>query len=390
MMAINIVSMLVLSFQIFYCGVSIYHCLNTKTTSIRSNKVELNKISVIIPLYNSEKTIEQCLQSILKGNSKYVREIIIINDNSIDNSLGVVRKVRESRIPIFVINQEITQSGKSAALLLGIQTALSNQVAEEVVLLDADIVLKANAIENLLRFHKIEGNFYTSGLIYPYPSYKGYREQSIVMDRIYRQSVLQRVRSKFAVSNFPGGIGIVNISKYSRHLKTGFLEDLTATYKVLSNNEYISILDKVIAYEIERNSYKGVYLQRVRWTAGNLQNISGLLKSLFRAKGMVKKYLILSYPIMWYVQHYLIFLGIFLIVTYKTNFYLFVNFVLYFIQIIIANNTFAEEKAISFPGVIIHIIVFPIIISMALVEGIFQVIRHRSFFFREPKFYSRS
>ena len=39
------------------------------------------KVSVIIPVYNGEKTIKNCLQNIIKKNKSLKKEIIVINDN---------------------------------------------------------------------------------------------------------------------------------------------------------------------------------------------------------------------------------------------------------------------------------------------------------------------
>ena len=43
-------------------------------------------LSIIIPVYNCEKYIEECIQSIIKQEKDFV-EIIIINDGSTDNTL---------------------------------------------------------------------------------------------------------------------------------------------------------------------------------------------------------------------------------------------------------------------------------------------------------------
>lgn len=49
------------------------------------------KISVIIPVYNTEKYIENCLMSIVEQTySNY--EIILVNDGSLDNSITIVKK----------------------------------------------------------------------------------------------------------------------------------------------------------------------------------------------------------------------------------------------------------------------------------------------------------
>ncbi len=47
-------------------------------------------VSVIIPVYNVEKFIEECLKSVIVQTLKNI-EIIIINDGSTDNSLKYVR-----------------------------------------------------------------------------------------------------------------------------------------------------------------------------------------------------------------------------------------------------------------------------------------------------------
>ncbi|MCX5781729.1 MAG: glycosyltransferase [Elusimicrobia bacterium] len=62
-----------------------------------------NKISVIVPCYNSEKTIHQCLESFLAQDIK-LKEIIVVDDCSKDDTLKVVEKIKEeSNIPIVIV-----------------------------------------------------------------------------------------------------------------------------------------------------------------------------------------------------------------------------------------------------------------------------------------------
>ena len=53
------------------------------------------KISVIIPVYNVEKYLRICLESILNQNFKGY-EIILINDGSTDNSLNICREYEKN------------------------------------------------------------------------------------------------------------------------------------------------------------------------------------------------------------------------------------------------------------------------------------------------------
>ena len=63
-------------------------------------------VSIIIPVYNVEEYIEECLKSILAQTYKDI-ELLIVDDGSTDNSLGLIReyenkfkKIRNCRLPL--------------------------------------------------------------------------------------------------------------------------------------------------------------------------------------------------------------------------------------------------------------------------------------------------
>ena len=60
------------------------------------------KVSIIVPIYNTEKYIEKCLNSLVNQTLRDI-EIICVNDGSTDNSMIIVRKFanKDSRIKIF-------------------------------------------------------------------------------------------------------------------------------------------------------------------------------------------------------------------------------------------------------------------------------------------------
>lgn len=70
------------------------------------------KISVIIPIYNTEKYIKKCLESIIVQNLKEI-EIICVNDGSTDNSLEVLKQYQNIDSRILVINKN--NGGSSSA-----------------------------------------------------------------------------------------------------------------------------------------------------------------------------------------------------------------------------------------------------------------------------------
>ena len=59
-----------------------------------TDKKEMAKVSIIIPVYNSEKYIRKCLNSIRNQTYKNY-EVIVLNDGSKDNSLAELKKYKQ-------------------------------------------------------------------------------------------------------------------------------------------------------------------------------------------------------------------------------------------------------------------------------------------------------
>ena len=78
------------------------------------------KISIIIPVYNTEKTLKRCLNSIL--DQKYEDyEIILVNDGSKDNSEKVILEYKEKSDKIKYFFKQ--NSGVADTRNLGIEKA---------------------------------------------------------------------------------------------------------------------------------------------------------------------------------------------------------------------------------------------------------------------------
>lgn len=95
------------------------------------------KISIIIPAFNCQNTIEKTIKSVLNQSYKNL-EIIIINDGSTDNTLDILIELEKDDKRIMVINQE--NKGVSAARNKGIEVATGEYIA----FVDADDILDKN------------------------------------------------------------------------------------------------------------------------------------------------------------------------------------------------------------------------------------------------------
>ena len=63
------------------------------------------KLSIVVPIYNMEKYLKQCLNSCINQTLKDI-EIICVNDGSTDNSLNIIREYAAKDSRIKIINQD--------------------------------------------------------------------------------------------------------------------------------------------------------------------------------------------------------------------------------------------------------------------------------------------
>jgi glycosyltransferase involved in cell wall biosynthesis len=108
-------------------------------------------VSIIIPMYNSEKYIFNCLESIIDASVDISTEIIAVDDGSTDNTLNEVKRfMHKYHLPIYVIKQ--VNMNASVARNIGMNVAKGKYM----FFLDADDVIYPNVLSEL--FHAIEND----------------------------------------------------------------------------------------------------------------------------------------------------------------------------------------------------------------------------------------
>lgn len=98
------------------------------------------KYTLIIPVYNVEKYLDRCLNSIINQSYKDL-EIILINDGSTDNSLDICYKYATNDPRIKVFNQE--NQGVACARNIG----LENATGDYLMFIDSDDYIERDAVE---------------------------------------------------------------------------------------------------------------------------------------------------------------------------------------------------------------------------------------------------
>ena len=183
---------------------------------------------------------------------------------------------------------------------------------------------------------------------------------------------------------------MVDFPRYSSLLVDGFLEDLVATYRVLATGGRIAILNQVLAYEVERQTLRGLLLQRIRWTIGAIENLRASSRSAQARSGLNQKILILSYHVMWELQYYVITAGLIMSAVQRQYAAVFLMpWILYVLQILRSVWLGRSHYRNSAMGIAVHCLAYPVILTAALAGAGGMLLKSRRFYFRTQVLFSR-
>lgn len=101
-----------------------------------------DKVSIIVPVYNSEKTLKRCLESLINQSYKNI-EILLINDGSQDGSIDICNEYAKKESRIVLISQD--NAGVSSARNVGIL----NSTGKFLSFVDSDDFVANTFIEKL-------------------------------------------------------------------------------------------------------------------------------------------------------------------------------------------------------------------------------------------------
>ena len=178
----------------------------------------LIKSSLIIPVWNAENTIYDCVLSAIKAN-KSPQEIIIVNDNSNDNTLKIVNEILKvhSKVKIFSLSKNI---GPAAARDFGVKK--SN--GKILFFTDSDTILLKNTFVNALKTIEKYNADAVSGIYHPEPINLGHAE---LYKAIFFYFQFSKYKKPFEYETFNGQIAAIkrsvylNVGGYNSKIKWG-------------------------------------------------------------------------------------------------------------------------------------------------------------------------
>ena len=120
-------------------------------------------VSIIVPMYNSEKYIERCVKSLISQSYKNI-EIVLVDDGSKDKTIEILKiyKDKDSRIKLY----KKKNRGASSARNYGLEKCTGNYI----LFVDADDYIDSNMVQDMLSMVDITTNtmvFSGNDEIYP-------------------------------------------------------------------------------------------------------------------------------------------------------------------------------------------------------------------------------
>tara|TARA_Y100001933_G_C18902533_1_gene523149 strand:- start:9 stop:1103 length:1095 start_codon:yes stop_codon:yes gene_type:complete len=112
-----------------------------------------NYISVVLPTHNEEKNIIPIIQEIIERNNKFEIEIIVVDDNSIDNTENLIRNFSKKNREVRLISR-IDRFGLSSAIKEGCLSARGDIIA----VMDSDGQHEVKSLINAIDFLNTNSN----------------------------------------------------------------------------------------------------------------------------------------------------------------------------------------------------------------------------------------
>lgn len=262
-----------------------------KPTKLKEHPI----ISFIIPAYNEEKNIAQCLNSIYDCITEYngPAEIIVIDDGSIDHTYEIAwatiefNKRKQPNIRAKVV-RHTTNLGKIEAIKTGINKTLGNITA----IVDADSYWKPNTLKELLAYMQKEEKAAVTGYVHPTNPEKERKKENtyIRLQQLEYSQGLAIFRNAQDLGNavfiIPGPIGLYDTEKLRKAIENtkSVTEDLEIALEMQKKGFRIGYTGKAVSTTVAPSSLNSLWNQRLRWFIGWMHNTLDIHKELLYKK----------------------------------------------------------------------------------------------------------
>ena len=259
-------------------------------TIIDTHLEEYPFVSIMVPAHNEGIVIEKTVRSLLSLDYPAERyEVIIINDNSSDNSAQILKGIQDENpaVTLKVINTDAVTGGKGKSNALNIGFNISK--GEYLAIYDADNTPEKKALKYLVvtlsrneELGAVIGKFRTRNKSY------NLLTRFINIETLFFQWMAQAGRWKlFKLCTIPGTNFLIRrsiIEEIGGWDTKALAEDTEISFRIYRMGYKIMFMPKAVTWEQEPQTFKVWFKQRTRWVKGNIYVIFKDIKYLFDLK----------------------------------------------------------------------------------------------------------
>lgn len=206
----------------------------------------MNRISIIIPAYNQAEYLEEAIDSAY-NQTVSAHEIIVVNDGSTDNTREIAERYMFKQFPgiespVRVVNQ--VNKGLSSAR----NTGIMNSTGDWILPLDADDVLKENAIEKFTQaIHQ-----YNADIIAPSFEMFGVRNGTVILGQFTIEDF--KAANRLGYFSLIRKAALLEVGGYNPKMIWGF-EDYDCWFDLFKRGKtLVSLQDILVRYRTKENS----------------------------------------------------------------------------------------------------------------------------------------
>ncbi len=268
-------------FIILYCSVLwfLVFFTNYKNGAEKAAPLKLPSVSIIVPAFNEERNIYNCVQSLL--NLDYPRNLLkiyVVNDGSRDGTRKICESYAKKGL-IRLINQK--NQGKAAAM----NNALKHVKTEYVVSMDADSIAEREFLRKMVAHADNKISIIT-------PAPKVMKKDNWI-EKIqyveYMFSIFLRKAFTFFDSQYvapgPGSMYKTEVLKKLGGFDTNSaVEDMEIAFRFFEKGYKLDNCENAYVYTRTPKSFKDLLKQRLRWYKGYFQTVAQYSHMRFNRK----------------------------------------------------------------------------------------------------------
>ncbi|MGA3278059.1 TIGR03111 family XrtG-associated glycosyltransferase [Lactiplantibacillus pentosus] len=259
-------------------------------------------VTIIVPVYNSEDTLFDCIRSIDRQTyPKQAMQIILANNQSTDDSFGAYARAQDA-FPNLFLRYVNTDKGKARAL----NAAIYESIGSYVINIDSDGLLEPNAVKNMvLRFESDNSIAAMTGAVLPQrqlvQQVSGWWHRLLAKNEYYEYA--QAFLSGRTIESFRDQLFTMSgaFSAFRREvLMETFLydtdtigEDTDMTFRIRTRlGKKVVICANAIFYVEPISGFAELYTQRQRWQRGELEVAQNYMAQTASLRGFFKDFLV--------------------------------------------------------------------------------------------------